>query len=558
MNALQQTETFGTRQCRQFRERLFNKHHALRNEMARGFLRYAKSNSRLEHVAVVEKNANGNRWLLDIDKKLSVSADNARSVVLDNDDIDQVSKVIALNTKKAIDQALLHSLERAVEVAQQRVEKHGLLWDENATTEEGVRKKQWLGICRASDPLWWRHQLKKKYRRQVEGVLRESGCVVKRRAPYVSDWALTQWRSSQIANREILAGLFAESSEGDQLTLLECSDASVSNPVNRRNELMTRVRGIEEIAKALDLAGMMLTLTAPSKYHAYHFSGEENEKFNGSTPRQVMENLNQTWILIRAALAKADIKALGLRVCEPHHDGTPHFHFLLFVNKAEAEKLWEIFREYALREDRDEQGAEKHRCDCKMIDPAKGTAAGYVAKYIAKNIDGFGFKSGEEDDEGKVSAVDGAMRARAWASIWGIRQFQPIGQVSVTVYRELRRLDICAMMEPEEVQKCIAAADAGDWAAFTEAMGGAWVKRKDQLLKSVYAATKKMGRYGEQIDKLIGIGLRRILKGYKTNFSLSYILETRTKQWDIVPAWSILQSRHKKIIELTESMRVAA
>lgn len=558
MTALEQTEKFGTLQCRKFRERIFNKHHALRNELARGFLRYAVSDDKREHVRVVEKNASGNRWMMAIDKKLSVGRESCQSAVLDNDDIDSVSKVIALNSKTAIDKALLHSFDRAVKVARERVEKHGLEFDDKACEPEKVRNKQWLMLARVSDPLWWRHQLKKKYRRKVEGVLREAGCVVKRRAPYISDWALQQWKTSQIANREILAGLFAESDEGDQLSLLECAEASVSNPVNRRNELMVRVRGTEEIAEALKLSGLLLTLTAPSKYHAYHIDGSENEKYNGSDPRRVMEVLNNTWAKIRSALQKEDIKPLGLRVCEPHHDGTPHFHFLLFVRPEQAEKLWEIFRGYALEEDGDEPGAEQHRCDYVMIDPGKGTAAGYVAKYIAKNIDGFGFGAGEEDNEARVPAADGALRARAWAGIWGVRQFQAIGQVSVTVYRELRRLDIAKSFEPEEVQRCIEAADAGDWAAFTNAMGGAWAKRKDQLLRPVYAATKKMGRYGEQIEKLIGLGLQRILKGYKAKFCLDYTLETRTKQWDIRPNWDAVLFKKQKIIEQINQTRKKA
>lgn len=553
MEALQKTEQFGTRQCVKFRDKIFTKHYALRGELARGFLRYAVSESSKNHEAIVEKNANGNRWLMAMDKKLSLDGIGARSAVLDDDEICSIAKAAAANCKRAIDFALMQSFEVAVKIAKKRVERHGIEWDDyvRCTDEEERerrrREKQWALMVRAGDEIWWRRQLRKIYRRRVESVLREAGCVVKKRAPYISDWGVAQWKQSQVANREILGGLFAESDEGDQLSLLECSDASVANPVNRRNELMTRVRGMEELAIALDLSGMLLTLTAPSKYHAYHINGSENKKFNQSTPRETMEYLNKVWSLIRSAWAKEDIKALGLRVCEPHHDGTPHFHFLLFIREEQREKAWEIFSKYALLVDGNEPGAAEHRCDYVLIDAGKGTAAGYVAKYIAKNIDGFGFKEGEADEEAKVPAVEGALRARAWASLWGIRQFQAIGSVSVTVYRELRRIQESFALEPEEVQACIAAADAGDWAAFTAAMGGAWIKREEQLLRPAYKELEKLGKYGEEVKRLIGVALRRVLAGYKIEFLLNYQLITREKTWEIKPAWEVILSRNSKV-----------
>ncbi|MBY6221538.1 replication endonuclease [Marinobacter nauticus] len=64
------------------------------------------------------------------------------------------------------------------------------------------------------------------------------------------------------------------------------------------------------------------------------------------------------------------------------------------------------------------------------------SATGYVAKYISESIDGYEVG---EDSYGN-DAVESAARIRAWASIWGIRQFQFMGSPNVTVYRELRRL----------------------------------------------------------------------------------------------------------------------
>ena len=43
--------------------------------------------------------------------------------------------------------------------------------------------------------------------------------------------------------------LVAENELGDTYTLAELAELSTSNPINRRHELMTRIRGFEEFAQ---------------------------------------------------------------------------------------------------------------------------------------------------------------------------------------------------------------------------------------------------------------------------------------------------------------------
>jgi len=204
----------------------------------------------------------------------------------------------------------------------------------------------------------------------------------------------------------------------------------------------------------------------------------------------------------------------GFRVAEPHHDGTPHCHFLLFINPDDKKNALDIFGRYALAMDADESGADKYRWDCVEIDPSKGSAAGYIAKYVAKNMDGY---SVEMDEEGQCDAKDGASRARAWASVWGIRQFQQIGSVSVTVWRELRRKRGVFTDAPDNLEMIRSAADRGDWREFVELMGGAFVGRDDQTVRPEYIENESLqGEYGDSVKRLIGVWLAPLRRFFKT------------------------------------------
>lgn len=117
------------------------------------------------------------------------------------------------------------------------------------------------------------------------------------------------------------------------------------------------------------------------------------------------------------------------------HDGTPHWHMLFFMPPNQVEQTTRIIKRYALTVYGYKVGAELRRVKVEHIYPTKGSAIGYAAKCIAKDIDG---EQVGADFYGN-DAIDSAIRIKALASIWNIRQFQFIGSPSVTVWREARR-----------------------------------------------------------------------------------------------------------------------
>jgi hypothetical protein len=276
--------------------------------------------------------------------------------------------------------------------------------------------------------------------------------------------------------------LFITNEDNESFSLRDVYEKDVSNPINRRHELMTRLSGCEKLAKSIDCDGVFVTLTCPSKYHnTYATSGDRNPNWQGLTPYDGQEYLNNVWRRIRAELARKNISIFGFRIAEPHSDGAPHCHPIIFIRPEDKKEFKSIFYDYALKGDGDEEGAKENRVKFIDIDPNKGSATAYVAKYISENIDGANLDSVLD---GRSSAAE-AYRVEAWACCWGIRQFQQIGGVSVTVWSELRKKQKIDKID-EELVEIHKAADSGNWAKFTELMGGVFCRRKAEANRPFY------------------------------------------------------------------------
>ena len=375
-------------------------------------------------------------------------------------------------------------------------------------------------LIRLTCEKWWFKQMRTTQRRMVEHIAIACGEVRANAASYISNQSFQEWQLQQRKNHDYLRAMIIENIDNpeEQVELFDMFLKSSSNPALRRNEMMVRLRGLEEWAEENNNEALFLTLTAPSSFHA----GNSNKKWSGVNPRDTQNYLNKVWQQFRALLAKRDIKFYGMRVAEPHKDGTPHWHALAYVPAEHKEEVIRLFKQKALELDGNEKGAAEHRCKVEECDKTKGSATAYIAKYIAKNIDGFALAGEVSDEDPTLSLHDNALRVRAWASRWGIRQFQFYGGASISVWRELRRL-ISGQADDELIDKAQAAAGvANDYAAYMEIQGGALAKREEQPIKLDYE-TKPANKYGEKRKAIIGLANR---------FSLKQVI-SRTKRWEI-------------------------
>jgi hypothetical protein len=382
--------------------------------------------------------------------------------------------------------------------------------------------KTFAGIAaRMTEAAWWRRALRSRFR-HVEHAAIRAGLVHGRSAPYVTDEAYRrhQRHAKKIAQMLEAMEAFNETT-GEVIGLSEIAARSLSNPVNRRAAMMMQIRGLEDLSGNLGYEGYMVTWTCPSRMHPRNSkSGEANPRYDGTPPRAAQTYLGRLWNSAARKLKRDGIECFGVRVVEPHHDATPHWHMLVFVHTDQACALLTTLRAYALCENPNEPGAQEHRFDSERIDPAKGSAAGYVAKYISKNIDGYGVGIDDEIDQPAEST---APRTIVWARVHGVRQFQFFGIGAITPFRELYRLEcLPAMLEPS-IGDAYRAVKEKDYGSFLRAL------RAAQTHLGNDTEAKESARYPGEIVKRVRGVLVNGIDALQTRFD-TWIIRRKPEQ----------------------------
>ncbi|SUC35264.1 Bacteriophage replication gene A protein (GPA) [Providencia rustigianii] len=390
-------------------------------------------------------------------------------------------------------------------------------------------------VQRLANADYWYRKLKAHRTQWIEALMIANMDVCINRHPYASKQAIRTVQAQRLSNMQYLQGMDIEDVEtGERFDLFDKVMASVSNPEIRRMELMSQMAGIERIAKERGDIGMFITLTCPSKYHPtkQRRKGKDidavlNHKWKDEayTPKDGQQYLVKIWSRIRSAFNDNNIDVYGIRVVEPHHDGTPHWHMLLFVDKASRAKAVDIMRKRALKEDGNEAGAQKNRFECKHMN--RGGAVGYIAKYVAKNIDGYAL-DGEIDHETGKDLKSMAAAVTAWASTWRIPQFQFYKLPSKGAYRECRRLPRGISIADhlgDIAERVRAAADEGDFFNYVMSQGGPCIRRKEETIR-VAREVSDVNVYGEEVQKVVGV--------YNQLIANKPTLKTRERQYKIV------------------------
>lgn len=166
---------------------------------------------------------------------------------------------------------------------------------------------------------------------------------------------------------------------GQSFSLKECIVSSNHSPQRYYGEIQNRINTLEKEAKDAGLTPIFLTMTLPSEFHEMKQINSTlipNPKYNGTTPREAVKLLTKQWGKLRQDRSLKELtkdQRMYYRVNEPHKDGTPHTHILLFVPKDRIERITSSF---------------KHLFNPvgNKIETNIRSATSYIMKYINKTL----------------------------------------------------------------------------------------------------------------------------------------------------------------------------
>tara|TARA_R110002094_G_scaffold9557_2_gene19029 strand:+ start:1410 stop:2984 length:1575 start_codon:yes stop_codon:yes gene_type:complete len=385
---------------------------------------------------------------------------------------EQCKKIIKIRDKKGVDSQLIIN----------EIESIALSLGITACDGKSIRGK----LKRYSDCKWWFGKIKPIYNRSIESVMRYINVIWKGFQVYVSDRFLTLRRENKKRNEIYLKSLIALKDSNEEIELSKISGSSLSNQNNRVAELKARIAGFEKYADKFGYKADLITVTAPSRFHCVNKNGKSNVQWDESSVKTIHKYFTDLWDCVISKFHRDNIQVNGFRVVEPHHDGTPHWHFILFTKPEHRELASNIIHKYFLKDSPFEKGASEHRVVVKDLDQKK--KRNFKGSYILKGID----LSPKNKSQKKL---ENSERMNAWGCLWGIRQFYQFGGPSVNLWREARRIAQNSKVNDNPIWQSVL---NGDWCEFIEICGGLNISKGDRKIKIFKEFDETLNSYGEE------------------------------------------------------------
>lgn len=165
------------------------------------------------------------------------------------------------------------------------------------------------------------------------------------------------------------------------IPLIDLVISAYHSPQRYYSEIQNRVNTLVKFGNENNLVPIFMTLTLPSEYHRCKTtkSGKliYNYKYNDATPKEASKALTKMFAKIRQDRSLKELsknQRIYFKANEPHRDGTPHTHILMFVPKDRVEKVKTAYKRLY----------DKRANDIQVITDNINNSVAYIMKYINK------------------------------------------------------------------------------------------------------------------------------------------------------------------------------
>lgn len=363
---------------------------------------------------------------------------------------------------------------------------------------------------RARCPLNQRRKLRRRAATARQHLAAMLATVGHEGAAYADEYAVACWRERQTAARAFgERNVLTWTDDDGRPETVPLWDVMETSRRARLAALYAQTLGLDELAQRRGLIPVFVTLTLPP---AHHPAPQHGAPYAGAdwleapAPQDTDAALAATWARLRARAAGDGIALLGLRVTEPHRDGCPHGHALLYLAAdAQVDALDEHLQALCPEPVRGRRIASK----LVRLDRGRASPASYVMKYLLKTLpaheDAAEHADGVERD-GDPDHLAHHTEVAAWASERRLRRFAWVGLHGVrTVWQRLRSLSPAERYHaPQAVQDAADAIQSGRWADALEALGAVRADGRERV--QLDYVTRQNG-YGENVQRVDGLTL---------------------------------------------------
>lgn len=271
---------------------------------------------------------------------------------------------------------------------------------------------------RLKDPQFWKQNLM-RHQRQGQDILNMYlGNIHAARQPYTCNANIWNRKQQNEQNEQFLQDYVVTREDGEISIPLEDIAPTVEKRFAKKCK---ELHALQQLAEEDGMSGLFITLTLPGEYHANPEYKQTDHEWNGTLPKEAMNNLGSKWKKVQDRLQRNEIPYLFCKVPEPHKDGCPHLHILLyallediatveqlFIDQIENENSYIIIKQnFKYKKGYELTIKEFNNSQQEKDNPNKCKPANYMLKYLKKTII-------NEEADNIATCVD------AWRSTWSI------------------------------------------------------------------------------------------------------------------------------------------